>query len=148
MAGFPKPRKWSPKYPEKYGGDFTNIISRSSWETRFLNWCDNSPNILKYSSEETVIPYRCATDGKVHRYFMDFKILVKSKDGNNKTYLVEVKPSVQTQPPNYPGRQTKRYITESLTFMKNQSKWKAAEEYCKDRGWLFRIITEKELGIK
>lgn len=148
MAGFPKPRKWRPKYPEKYAGDFTNIISRSSWETRFLNYCDNNPKILKYSSEETIIPYRCPTDGRLHRYFMDFKIQIKSDDGNHRTYLVEVKPKGQTQPPKYPGKQTKRYITESLTFIKNQAKWQAAEQYCKERGWMFRIITEVELGIK
>jgi hypothetical protein len=139
--------KYKPKHPEKYSGDHTNIIYRSSWELKFLNWCDSSPNILKYSSEETVIPYRCGTDNRLHRYFVDFKIQVLSRDGNTKTYLVEVKPLIQTSPPKFPGRQTKRYLTESLTFIKNQSKWKAATEYAKDRGWEFKIITEKDLGI-
>jgi hypothetical protein len=139
--------KYKPKHPEKYSGDPTNIIYRSSWELKFLNWCDSSPNILKYSSEETVIPYRCGTDNRLHRYFVDFKIQVLSRDGNTKTYLVEVKPLIQTSPPKFPGRQTKRYLTESLTFIKNQSKWKAATEYAKDRGWEFKIITEKDLGI-
>jgi hypothetical protein len=31
--------------------------------------------------------------------------------------------------------------------MKNQAKWAAATEYSKDRGWEFKIITEKELGL-
>ena len=31
---------------------------------------------------------------------------------------------------------------------KNQAKWKAADEWCKDRKIEFKIITEKELGIK
>lgn len=140
--------KFKPKHPEKYTGDATNIIYRSSWELKFMNWCDNSTNVLKYSSEETIIPYRCPTDNRFHRYFVDFKIQIKSRDGSIKTYLVEVKPSTQTQPPNYPGRQTKRYLTEALTFMKNQAKWEAAVQYCKERGWEFKIITEKELGLK
>ena len=136
-------RKFIPIFPEKYTGDPTNIIMRSSWETRFASWCDKNPSVLKWSSEETIIPYRCPTDSRIHRYFVDFKINVST----GKTYIVEVKPAAQTQPPIYPGRQTQRYITESLTFMKNQAKWEAAIEYARDRGWEFKIITEKELGL-
>ena len=136
-------RKFIPIFPEKYTGDPTHIIMRSSWETRFASWCDKNPSVLKWSSEETVIPYRCPTDSRIHRYFVDFKITVST----GKTYIVEVKPAAQTQPPIYPGRQTQRYITESLTFMKNKAKWEAAIEFAKDRGWEFKIITEKELGL-
>ena len=136
-------RKFIPIFPEKYTGDPTNIIMRSSWETRFASWCDKNPSVLKWSSEETVIPYRCPTDNRIHRYFVDFKITVST----GKTYIIEVKPAAQTQPPIYPGRQTQRYITESLTFMKNQAKWEAAIEFAKDLGWEFKIITEKELGL-
>jgi hypothetical protein len=139
--------KFKPVNPEKYAGDPTNIIYRSSWELKFMRWCDNSPNVLKYSSEETVIPYICGTDNRPHRYFVDFRIQIRAKDGSIKTHLVEVKPAGQTIPPKYPGKQTRRYITETMAFIKNQSKWKYAEEYCKDRGWIFTIITERELGI-
>jgi hypothetical protein len=31
--------------------------------------------------------------------------------------------------------------------MKNQAKWEAANEFARDRGWEFKIITEKELGL-
>lgn len=140
-------RKYKPIYPEKYEGDPTSIIMRSSWETRFAVWCDRNPAIVKWSSEETIIPYRCHTDNRIHRYFVDFRIKLKQTDGTIKTYIVEIKPHAQTKPPEYPGRKTKRFITESLTFVKNQSKWKAAEEWCKDRGYEFKIITERELGI-
>ncbi len=136
-------RKYIPVFPEKYVGDPTNIIMRSSWETRFASWCDKNPSIVRWSSEETIIPYRCPTDNLIHRYFVDFKITTV----NGKTYLVEVKPKSQTQPPVYPGKKTQRYLTESLTFMKNQAKWKAADSYAKDRGWEFKIITEQELGL-
>lgn len=136
-------RLFKPIFPEKYSGDPTNIIMRSSWETMFANWCDKNPSIVRWSSEETIVPYRCPTDGKIHRYFVDFKITVKE----GKTFLVEVKPAKQTLPPVYPGRQTQRYLTESMLFIKNQAKWEAARTYCKDRGWEFKIITEKELGL-
>jgi hypothetical protein len=139
--------KFNPSHPEKYMGDPTNIIYRSSWEFRFMRWCDNSSNVIKYSSEETIVPYRCPTDGKLHRYFVDFRIQIKNRNNELKTYLVEVKPSIQTMVPKYPGKKTKRYISESLTFMKNTAKWEAARNYCNDRNWEFVIITEKELGL-
>lgn len=140
-------RKYKPLHPEKYVGDPTLIIMRSSWETKFANWCDKNPAVLKWHSEETIVPYRCPTDGKIHRYFLDFKIQVQTKSGDVKTFLVEVKPAQQTQPPVFPGKRTKRYLVESLTFMKNQAKWEAAKQYCLDRGWEFIIITERELGL-
>jgi hypothetical protein len=34
-----------------------------------------------------------------------------------------------------------------MEYGKNQAKWKAAREYCADRGWNFQIMTEKQLGI-
>lgn len=136
-------RKYIPIFPEKYTGDPTNIIMRSSWETLFASWCDKNPSVLKWSSEETIIPYRCPTDNNIHRYFVDFKMLLNT----GKTYLIEVKPYKQTQLPEYPGKQTNRYLTESLTFMKNQAKWSAANNYALDRGWEFKIITEHELGL-
>lgn len=138
---------YKPKFPEKYIGDPTNVIYRSSWELKFMNWCDINSAVIGWSSEETVIPYKCGTDNRLHRYFIDFKIKVKTKNGELKTYLVEVKPSTQTVPPVFPGKRTKRYLTEAMTFVKNQSKWEAAKKYCLDRGWEFIILTEKELGI-
>ena len=93
------------------------------------------------------IPYRCPTDDKVHRYFIDFKIKIKQRDGSIKVYLIEIKPLKQTQPPEFPGRKTQKFITESFAFVKNQAKWKAANDYARDRGWVFKIITENELGL-
>ena len=140
-------RKYTPIHPEKYKGDPTDIIMRSSWETRFALWCDKNPAVVEWSSETTVVPYICPTDNRAHRYFVDFKIRVMDKSGVLKTYLVEIKPDVQTRPPELPQRKTKRYITEVMTWGKNDAKWRAAREYCKDRGYEFIILTEKHLGI-
>ena len=41
----------------------------------------------------------------------------------------------------------KQYITEVTTWGVNQAKWKAATEYCLDRGWEFKILTEDDLNI-
>lgn len=140
--------KFKPANPTKYAGDPTAIIFRSSWEAKFMRWADNHPSVIKWSSEETVIPYICPTDNKMHRYFVDFQIQTRNKDGVLKTFLVEVKPAAQTKPPEKKSKVTKRYLTEVLTWGKNEAKWKAAREYCKDRNWEFVILTEKELGIK
>jgi hypothetical protein len=120
---------------------------RSSWETKFANWCDLNPSVIQWKSEEVIIPHICGTDNKMHRYYVDFQIRIKDKTGGVKTYLVEIKPSKQTVPPVFPGRQTKRYLEESFAFIKNQSKWTAAKAYAKERGWEFIIITERELGL-
>lgn len=140
--------KYKPINPQKYMGDLTNIIFRSSWEKKFFIWCDNNPNILRWSSEEIIIPYRCPTDDRIHRYFPDARIDIKTKDNEYKTYLIEIKPFAQTLPPKKQKRKTKRYITEVYTYGKNEAKWKAARQYAKERNWEFLIITEKELNIK
>lgn len=136
-------RKYIPLFPEKYTGDPTNIVMRSSWETKFALWCDKNPQIIKWSSEETIIPYISPVDGKTHRYFVDFKI----QTANGKTYLVEIKPKKQTEPPQS-KRKTKRYLEESATYLVNQAKWEYAKRFAKSRGWEFIVITEHELGLK
>ena len=140
--------KFKPSNPQKYQGDPENIICRSSWERKFCNYCDTNPNILKWASEEFSIPYVSPTDNRVHRYFPDFLIEVKETSGKIKKYVVEVKPAKQTQPPKQGKRITKSFLYEAKTYAVNQAKWKAAVEFCLDNGVEFKIITEKELGIK
>lgn len=139
--------KYKLKNPGKYEGDPTMIIYRSSWELKFLNWCDSNDNVISFSSEETIIPYVCPTDNRAHRYFVDFKVKIKNKNNEVKTYLVEIKPYKQTLPPVPPQRKTKQFITEVMTWGKNEAKWKAAKKYAEHRGWEFIILTEKELGV-
>lgn len=132
--------KFTPKNPFKYKGDVTNIIYRSSWELQVLKWCDTSSEVVEYGSEEVVIPYFYEVDKKYHRYFMDFKI--KFKDG--RVLLVEIKPEKNIYPPKQ-QRKTKQYLNEAMAYIKNQNKWKAAQEYAEDRGWEFEIWTEVQL---
>ena len=137
--------KFKPSFPEKYVGNPSSIIYRSLWELKFLKYCDTNENILEYASEELAIPYISPVDGKIHKYFPDVYIKVKEPDGSIKKYLIEIKPYKQTMAPPKPKRQTKGYIYEVYEYAKNQSKWEAAREYCKDRGWAFKVITENEL---
>jgi len=133
--------KYKVKHRSKYRGDPDNIIYRSMWERHCFRWCDNNPSIKNWASEEVVVPYFYEVDKKYHRYFVDLKITFK--DG--KTIIVEIKPDSQTTPPKFPGRKTKRYINEGMTYVKNMNKWKAAKNFAEDRNWEFQIWTEKTL---
>ena len=139
--------RYKPNNPKKYNGDYRNIICRSNWEMKFCSWCDLNENILEWGSEEFWIPYR-APDGKVRRYFPDFIMKVKEQTGEIKTYVIEVKPAKQTRRPKPRKKVTKSYLYECKTYEVNQAKWKAAREWCDDRKVEFKIITEKELGIR
>ena len=140
--------KYSPSYARKYKGDPANIVYRSLWERKFMVYCDLNENILEWGSEEIVLPYRSPVDGRVHRYFPDFYIKVKESTGRIKKMIIEIKPKRQCSPPSKPKKQTKGYLREAYEYAKNQAKWEAASEWCKDRGYIFKVFTEKELGIK
>lgn len=141
--GFFKPRN-----PEKYKGDPTNITYRSQWELKFMAYIDNHPNVIWWKSEEVIVPYRSPIDNKIHRYFPDFVIFMINKDGRKETVMIEIKPKSQTLEPIKQSKKTKKYINEVYTWGINQAKWKAAAEYCADRGWKFQIMTEDHLGIR
>ena len=140
--------KFQPINYKKYKGDPTNIIYRSLWERKAMKYFDENPNVIEWCSEEIVVPYYDPVQGKWRRYFPDFVIKIRLNDGNTKTKMLEVKPFKETKEPKKQKRVTKKYITEVTTWGTNQAKWKAAQEFCIDRGWDFQILTEKELGIK
>jgi hypothetical protein len=140
--------KFFPKNVKKYTGDPNKIFYRSLWERKMMVRFDTDDSILEWSSEEVVIPYISPVDKRIHRYFPDFLIKVKKIDGSLTKILIEVKPEKQTKPPEKKKRVTKGYINEIMTWGVNEAKWKAAQEFCLDKGWQFQIITENELGIK
>ena len=137
--------KFRPHNIKKYRGDHKGIIYRSLWELRFMRYCDNTPSILEWASEELIIPYRSPVDGKKHRYFTDFWLKVKTAEGEIKESVIEIKPKIQTKPPKKRSKVTRKYLREVKTWGINEAKWKAAEAFCKDRDWSFKIITEKDL---
>ena len=63
-------------------------------------------------------------------------------------YVILINVGAMLLPTEDDERYTKSYITEVKTYAVNQAKWKAADEWCKDRRIEFKIITEDELGIK
>lgn len=140
--------KYNPKNPSKYLGDTSKIVYRSSWERLVMVWLDANDSVVRWNSERVIIPYVCMSDGKPHRYFVDFWVEVKKKDGSTKQILIEVKPEAQTKPPVLGKRKTRRYIADCATYAKNVSKWNAAKQFAQSKGMDFIVITEKSLGLK
>ena len=139
---------YKPSNPKKYRGNPTRIIYRSMWEKKFMIFCDRTASVVEWGSEEIIIPYRCPTDGRVHRYYPDFYIKVRNKEGKYKKYIIEVKPKKQVAGPDRnPKKKTASWKRDVLTYMKNKAKWEAAEDYCDDRRMNFMILTEDHLNV-
>ena len=135
---------YRPTYPRKYVGNPNMIVYRSLLERRFMHYCDQNPDILVWASEELPVRYYNPLDKKFHRYFPDFII----KTTKNKKYMIEIKPSRQIVKPKPPKKKTKSYMRESYEYIKNKAKWQAAKAYCVNNNMEFKLITEKQLGLK
>tara|TARA_R100001244_G_scaffold117517_1_gene87473 strand:+ start:874 stop:1311 length:438 start_codon:yes stop_codon:yes gene_type:complete len=140
-------RKWRqgifvPKNQDKFIG--SKATYRSGLELKFFRFCDASPNVIGWGSENVVVPYKSPLDNRVHKYYVDNFVAIKEgKEVIN--YLVEIKPSIQTKPPKTKYRKKRHLIYEQRAYITNQAKWAAAREYCKKCRYTFIIITEKEL---
>jgi hypothetical protein len=135
--------RYVPKNPKKYMGNADNIIYRSNWEQRMFYRLDTDPGVVRWASEEFCIPYINPIDNKVHRYFPDIYL----ENIHGEKFVIEIKPMQQTKAPEKKNPNSRKYLTEVSTYLINKNKWIAAEQFCKERGWQFKIITEKDLGI-
>jgi len=119
-----------------------------------MSYLDKHPNVTRWGSEEMYLPYKSPVDGKLHRYFPDFYVEQINAEKKKEKILIEVKPKYQTMPPDVSKKKTptgkisKTFLQEVKNYGVNQAKWKAAKQYCSDRGWRFQIMTEEHLGIK
>ncbi len=141
--------KYTPENPSKYMGDSTNIVYRSMWERRCMKYFDINPSVLQWASEEIAIPYYNTAQKKVRRYFPDFLIKVKDKNGQEKTHLIEVKPSKDLRPPtNTQGKRKSTVLYEMKAYQMNRDKFASARKWCDEKGIQFDIWTEKHLKQK
>ena len=131
-----------PKNKEKFIG--TKAVFRSGLELKFMRFCDDNPNVVKWSSESVVVPYVSPFDNKTHRYYVDNFVMIK--EGNIlKKYLIEIKPLRQTTPPTTKYKKKKHLLYEQKQWIINSTKWDAARKYAKRKGYEFKIITDKDL---
>lgn len=138
---------FKPTNPQKYLGDPTKIVFRSSWELRMMINLDSNIHILAWGSEEIRIkyihPFKKTKIGKpkICDYLPDFIVKYKDKNGNMLTEILEVKPSKETS---VAGRK-KVSTYDQLAIIVNNSKWQAAQAFCKQYNMKFRVITEKDI---
>jgi len=129
---------------EKYTGK-TNPKCRSSWEHRFCHFLDHQTQVKKWEFESIKIEYFFPIDKKIHRYFPDFYFEEEDKFGKTRKFMVEVKPKNQVfapkSPKNNSNKRRQRYLYEAQTYVRNRCKWEAAENYCKKKGYEFRLAS-------
>lgn len=134
-----------PENPDKYIGEALPIIYRSSWELKFMMFCDVNPHVKEYASEPVGIPYYHPIDKNVHQYFVDFFVLIE-KDGVKQKWFIEVKPKKFLFMPKKPKRETtkglERYVRDVKNYIINQAKFEAARNFAKSKNGQFGIITE------
>lgn len=111
------------------------IIYRSSYELKFIMWLENSDKVARWGSECFSIPYMFV-DGTTHRYWPDY--FVEFVDGTK--MVVEIKPYNQTQKP------VNENCWAAKEYTKNMCKWKATMEFCKKKGYKFKVLTEKTIN--
>lgn len=135
---------FNPINSNKYKGS-TPVIFRSNLELLFYRWCDRNDRVMQWGSESVVIPYLSPKDGRLHRYFVDSVLILKTDKGPKK-FLVEIKPEKQTTPPSQSLRKSKKNLLyEQLNWAVNSCKWEAAKNWCQKNGFEFVILTEKDL---
>lgn len=147
------------KKPERYTSEKKVITCRSSWETKFvLKWLDVHQDIIEWSSEELIIPYLCPVRHMTpHRYFPDYLVKMKDRDGKIIELLIEIKPEqerylIENLHTFKPKRMTQSAKEKIETAVKNRAKWEAANAYClkeqqKGRNLHFVVITEKNSPV-
>lgn len=134
-----------------------DIFYRSNLELKLMLVLDKNPNIVEWSSEKVVIPYKhpikTAQAGvpQYARYFVDFYIKIKIGE-ILKEYIIEVKPDKQTrQAVNHGNKKQSTLLYEQMNFAINQAKWEAAKKWCNEQqskkrsNIEFIIITEKNI---
>lgn len=141
----------------KYVSNPNQIVYRSSLELKFCTFIDKNPRVLKWGSEIIGVPY-IGSDNKQHTYWIDFylEILNENNPAIFDRVLVEVKPEIETMriiknlPPEKPKKITPstvkswKYAINQFTI--NRLKWVQAEEYARQRGMKFIVVTERTIN--
>ena len=139
---------YTPENPAKYIGDINNVRFMSSWELDVHKFLDRNPHVVRWGSEIVAIPYFKRMTGRMHKYYTDYYVKYRDKNGLLIEELWEVKPYAQTkEPKNTKRKKEQTFLYEKAMYETNIDKWSAAQEFCNKKGIQFRILTEKDIFI-
>jgi len=130
---------YTPRNPDKYIGNHKPRY-RSSWEMTMMMFLDTNKNITHWASESISIPYKHPFTGKMSIYVPDFFVVYENKYKKRVAEIVEVKPRKQSLIESKAASAKDRMVVAI-----NHAKWNAAKIYCKNNGFIFRVITETEI---
>ena len=151
----------------KYIGNPSQCIYRSSWEFSFMKYCDYSPSVLRWSAEPLSIPYvskvakldECNKFGldpnnpvnwQRRNYHVDFWIELDKGDNVIEKIFIEIKPSNKLKKPmppksNAPLKEQRRFILDAKEYLTNEAKFKAISTWAERNGCKFYVFTELTL---
>jgi hypothetical protein len=125
--------------PKKYVGDYP-ITFRSSYELLFMFKMEANPRVKAWAAEQIVIPYQLREKrGNEfvmvrHNYHTDATVWLHSGE----VYVCEIKP-MALSPLN------EAQLHNSWVHYKNGEKWRYALQWCKNQGYIFKVINESHL---
>lgn len=137
---------YRPENADKYIGDTTKIIYRSSWEFKFCKYCDYTAEVVKWSSEPIGIPYLHPLDNRLHTYYVDYYMRLQ-KGEVYEDFFAEVKPKASLQKPVLEGlkittKKMQQHNNAIKTWLINRAKFTAAKQYAEQQGSKFILVTE------
>jgi len=133
------------QHPEKYLGK-SNPRYLSGYEFHMFRYLDHHRDILRWGAEIIVVPYYNPIKARKARYIVDVYVERRARDGKVHKELIEIKPAAQVRKPAKRGRKKQAtFAQEELTYAVNRAKWEAANEFAKQRGWVFRVMTENSI---
>jgi hypothetical protein len=125
---------------------------RSGLERKLMSVLDKNPNVIQWSSEKVIVPYKhpikTAKAGipTFARYFVDFYMKIKIGEVI-KEFLIEVKPLRQCSKPEPHGnKKPSTILYENVMWAINQAKWEAATKFCIKKNYKFIIINEENIN--
>jgi hypothetical protein len=137
------------KNPQKYLGVGQNPIYRSAHELKMMHWLDTNEKVIMWAYESLRIPYFFSIDGKIHNYVVDFIAHIANNQGKIIKYLIEIKSDsdllVPKKPSNPTSKNMKTYKNKMMIHIRNTSKWSAAEQFCKSTGFVWKLLSTRDI---
>jgi hypothetical protein len=112
---------------------------RSGWEMTFMMFLDSNDNVINWASEPVRIPYRNPLTGKMTMYVPDFIVTYRGPKETVRAELIEIKPKKQSLV------ESKMKDRDKAIVAVNYAKWASAQQWAKQNGLTFRVITEEDI---